>query len=228
VRRGGRIAQDRRARRLLPPVDRKNDDLFARCAKIERVRKTLEDPRVVPRTSAGPQAPHVRLGAGKQQRASPEAQKPSPHFRPRNCGARVGQVLGPSTIDFCPLFFGERELALTLGVGKALPKSHRKFSPIAGRKFQELRKRAGFHAAIVSREVSFRNWFGPGRTGVTTERACPRQDLLTRFGCWFSGPTAAHHPRPLCVSGRRPSAASRVDRSLTTIAPHGTPRRDNR
>jgi hypothetical protein len=69
------------------------------------------------------------------------------------------------------LFFREREFALALRVRKALPKSHRQFSPIAGRKFQELGKRAGFHAAILSREVSDRNWFGPGRTGsATTER----------------------------------------------------------
>jgi hypothetical protein len=79
-------------------------------------------------------------------------------------------VLGPSTIDFCPLFFREREFALALRVGKALPKSHRKFSPIAGGKFQELGKRTGFHVAILSREVSYRNWFGLGRAGVTTER----------------------------------------------------------
>ena len=71
-------------------------------------------------------------------------------------------MLGPSTIEFCPLFFRQRELVLALRVGKALPKSHRKFSPIAGREFQELGKRAGFHTEILSRDVPYRNWFSPG------------------------------------------------------------------
>ena len=91
-------------------------------------------------------------------------QKLSPDVRPRYRGAGVGQVLGPSTIDLWPLFVGERELSLRLADGKALPKNHRKFSAIAGRKFQELGKCVGFDAVILSRGVSCRNrpvrWLG--------------------------------------------------------------------
>jgi len=114
----------------------------------------------VPRTSAGPQALHLPLGVGRRHRGSPEAQKLSPDFRPRYCGAGVSHVLGPSTIELYPLFVGEREFSLPLHVGKALPKRHRKFSTIAGRQFQELRKRAGFHGVILSRRVSCGNRFG--------------------------------------------------------------------
>ncbi len=70
-------------------------------------------------------------------------------------------MLGPSTIDFYPLFFRQREFALAFRIREALPKSHRQFSPSAGRKFQKLGKRTGFHAAILSREVSHRNWLLP-------------------------------------------------------------------
>jgi hypothetical protein len=66
-------------------------------------------------------------------------------------------MLGPSTIELSPLFFGECELSLTLSVGKTLPESHCEFSPVAGRKFQELGKRVGFHAVILAREGSCRN-----------------------------------------------------------------------
>ena len=114
----------------------------------------------MPRTSAGPQALHLPLGGGRRHRGSPVAQKLSPDFRPRYCGAGVSHVLGPSTIELCPLFVGEREFSLALHVGKACPKSHRKFSTIAGRKLQELRKRAGFHGVILSRGVSCGNRFG--------------------------------------------------------------------
>jgi hypothetical protein len=74
-------------------------------------------------------------------------------------------VLGPSTIELCALFFGERKFSVTLYVGKAFPKSDCKFSPIAGRKLQELGKRVGFHAVILSREVSCRNWIEPAAPG---------------------------------------------------------------
>jgi len=99
-------------------------------------------------------------------------------------------VLGPPTIDRCPLFVGEREFSLALTDGKALPKSHRKFSSIAGRKFQELGKRAGFHAVILSHGVSCRN--RPVRslgTRVATEPWHGPAGLPAWFGCWFSGLT---------------------------------------
>lgn len=128
----------------------------------------------MPRTSAGPQALHLPLGGGKQHRGSPVAQKLSPDFRPRYCGAGVSHVLGPSTIELCTLFVGEREFSLALHVGKAFPKSHRKFSTIAGRKFQELGKRAGFHGVILSRGVSCRNRFGSyGTCGADRPLAWP-------------------------------------------------------
>ena len=69
-------------------------------------------------------------------------------------------MLGPSTIELYPLFLGERECSLTLCVGKAFPKSDCKFGSIAGRKLQQLGKRVWFHAVILSREVSCRNWIG--------------------------------------------------------------------
>jgi len=66
-------------------------------------------------------------------------------------------MFGPSTIELRPLFVGEDKFFLTFLVGKALPESHRKFGPIARRKLQELRKRAGFHVMILSRDGSCRN-----------------------------------------------------------------------
>ena len=65
-------------------------------------------------------------------------------------------MFGPATIEFCPLFLREHEFVLAVRVREALPKSHGKFRPIAGREFQELGKRAGFHTAILSPDVSYR------------------------------------------------------------------------
>jgi hypothetical protein len=76
-------------------------------------------------------------------------------------------MLGPSTIELCSLFVGEPELSVALDVGKALPKSHRKFSPITWGQSQELGKRTGFHSVILPREVSCRKRFGVRRTGIT-------------------------------------------------------------
>jgi hypothetical protein len=41
-------------------------------------------------------------------------------------------VFGPSTIELRPLFLAEHKCGVTFRVGKALPKSDRKFGSIAG------------------------------------------------------------------------------------------------
>jgi hypothetical protein len=59
-------------------------------------------------------------------------------------------VLGPTPIEFRPLFVGQFESAFTLRVREAFPKGNGEFGPIPSREFQELRKRTGCHAPIVS------------------------------------------------------------------------------
>lgn len=65
-------------------------------------------------------------------------------------------MFGPATIDLGRLGIGERNLGLTFGVGEALPESQRQFGPIVGRKLEELRKGAGLHVVILSREGTCR------------------------------------------------------------------------
>ena len=69
-------------------------------------------------------------------------------------------MFDPSTIQFRPLFVSQRERPFPFRIRKALPESHRKFSPIACGKLQELRKRAGLHIAILSRPACCRNSIG--------------------------------------------------------------------
>ena len=58
-------------------------------------------------------------------------------------------MFGPPTIELSPLFVGQREFPVALGVGETLPQRHG--GPIARRELEELRKRTRWHGLIVSR-----------------------------------------------------------------------------
>jgi hypothetical protein len=60
-------------------------------------------------------------------------------------------VLGPTPIEFSPLFVGQFERTFTVGIREAFPKGNGKFCAIHSRELEELRKWAGCHALIVSR-----------------------------------------------------------------------------
>lgn len=83
-------------------------------------------------------------------------------------------MFGPATVELGRLRIGEGKFCLAFGIGEALPWSHRKFGPIVGRKLQELRKGAGLHIVILSRNRSCRNGIDRGCRRVATRQ----EDLL--------------------------------------------------
>lgn len=60
-------------------------------------------------------------------------------------------MLGPTPIEFSPLFIGQFERAFTLGIREAFPKGDGKFGSIPSWEPQKLGEWAGCHGWIVSR-----------------------------------------------------------------------------
>lgn len=62
-------------------------------------------------------------------------------------------MLSPAAIQFGPLFGCEGEFLVALRIREALPESDREFGTFTGRQLEKLRKRAGLHVLILSREA---------------------------------------------------------------------------
>ena len=67
-------------------------------------------------------------------------------------------MLGPTPIEFSPLFVGQFERAFALRIREAFPKGDGKFRPILSRELEELRKWTGGHDLIVSRADAARKY----------------------------------------------------------------------
>ncbi len=141
----------------------------------------------MPHTSAGPQAIHVRLGAGTQHRASPEAQEPSPHFRPRNggagsarCSAHRRSISAPCSSVRASLPWRSAPERLSQ---RAIASSAR--SPAGS--LQELGACWMPWGDPLTRSVLWQLVWSRSHRRDDTAQARPRRDLLTCFDCSFSG-----------------------------------------